>query len=80
MDELGAGDGVVGGGGGVVSSDEGVGSGVAGGVVWAEAATFVEARMNTAAATAPAAARHEGVHIVCPGLPPRPVSYPMPSS
>lgn len=80
MDGLGAGGGVVGGGGGVVSSDEGVGSGVAGGVVWAEAATFVDARINTAAATAPAAARHEGVHIAGPGLPPRPVSYPMPSS
>src|SRR5919106_295413 len=65
VDGLGAGGG---GGGGVVSSDEGVGSGVAGGVVWAEAATSVEARMNTVAVTAPAAARHEGVHIAGPGL------------
>ena len=72
MDGLGAGDG----GGGVVSSDEGVGSGVAGGVVWAEAATSVEARTNKAATTAPAADRHEGVHIAGPGLPPRPLSYP----
>jgi hypothetical protein len=76
MDGLGAGGGGDDGGGGVVSSDEGVGSGVAGGVVWAVAATSVEARTNTAATTAPAATRHEGVHIAGPGLPPRPVSYP----
>ena len=80
MDGLGAGGGVGGGGGGVVSSDEGVGSGVAGGVVWAEAATSEEARMNTAAATAPAAARHEGVHISRPWPPFSTRVLPMPSS